>query len=164
MAATSYKKKPPPPPPPLSLPSLSCPGWRPPPRLHPPPAACDPIAIQPYLNALENPAYPPAEFHWRAPSAASVTADLRPGQILSVQMSWDRGWNASVDGRPVPIRGDKLGQVVVEPRCSGPCTVELNYDGGAEGRWARTIQRLAFGAGALWILRGVYRRRKNVSA
>src|ERR1017187_2391558 len=79
---------------------------------------------------------PPAEFHWRAPSAASVTADLRPGQILSVQMSWDKGWNASVDGRPVPIRGDKLGQVVVEPRCSGPCTVELNYDGGAEGRWA----------------------------
>jgi hypothetical protein len=129
-----------------------------------PPAAYDSIAMQPYLNALENPAYPPAEFHWRAPSAASVTADLRPGQILSVQMSWDKGWNASVDGRPVPIRGDKLGQVVVEPRCSGPCTVELNYDGGAEGRWARTIQRLAFGAGALWILTGVYRRRKNVSA
>jgi len=118
------------------------------------PVPYDSVAMRPYLAALENPAYAPADFHWHAPSAASATANLRPDQILSVQISWDKGWNASVAGRAVPIRGDKLGQVVIEPRCSGLCTVELNYDGGAEGRWARRIARLALAAGAFWILMG----------
>ena len=48
--------------------------------------------------------------------------------------------------------GDKLGQMVVEPRCTGPCTVELSYDGGTEGIYARAIQRLALAGGVLWIL------------
>jgi len=124
-----------------------------------PPVAYDSIVMQPYLAALESPAYPPAQFRWRAPSAASVTANLRPDQILSVQISWDKGWNASVDGRPVPVLGDKLGQMAIDPRCSGLCTVQLTYDGGAEGRWTRAIQRLAFAAGVIWILMGLWRRR-----
>ena len=121
------------------------------------PAAYSSAALQPYLAALDNPAYPAAEFHWRAPSEASVTANMRPGQILSVQITWDDGWNASVSGRPVHLWGDKLGQLVVEPRCDGPCPIDLKYDGGAEGRWARIIQRLAIGAGLLWLLAGLWR-------
>jgi hypothetical protein len=127
------------------------------------PVAYDTTAIQPYLAALDNPAYPPAAFHWRTPSAATVTADLRPEDILSVQVSWDKGWHASVGGRDVPSRGDKLGQIVVEPRCSGPCTVDLNYDGGAEGRWARAISRAALGGGTLWILAGILWRKRSDS-
>jgi hypothetical protein len=125
------------------------------------PVAYDTIAVQPYLAALENPAYPPAAFRWRAPSAASVTADLRAEDILSVQISWDKGWNASVGGRAVPAWGDKLGQMVIEPHCSGACTIDLNYDGGAEGRWARAIHRVALGGGALWILAAIAWRKKT---
>ena len=124
--------------------------------------AYDSSAVQPYLAALENPAYPPAEIRWGAPSAASVTADLRPEQILSVQISWDKGWNASVNGRPATISGDRLGQVVIEPRCNGLCTVELTYDGGAEGRWVRVIQRVAVALGAIWILMGLWRRKSSL--
>jgi hypothetical protein len=127
-----------------------------------PPVAYDSTAMQTYLAALENPAYPPAEFHWRAPSAATVTAEMRPEQILSVQISWDQGWNALVDGRPVTIRGDRLGQVVIEPHCNGLCRVEMTYDGGAEGRWARRIQRAAFAAGVIWILMAFWQRRTNL--
>jgi hypothetical protein len=126
------------------------------------PVGYNSVALQPYLAALENPAYPPAELHWRAPSAASVTADMRPEQILSAQFSWDKGWNASVGGRAVKIRGDRLGLVAIEPRCNGLCTVELTYDGGAEGRWARRIQWVALAAGVIWILMGLWRRRANM--
>jgi hypothetical protein len=118
-------------------------------------------ALDPYLAALDNPLYPAARFRWRAPSAAAVTADLRPDQVLSVQIAWDKGWNASVDGRPVSISGDELGQMVVKPNCGGPCTVELKYDGGAEGFYARAVDRLALAGGGLWILAAILWRKRS---
>ena len=118
-------------------------------------------ALDPYLAALDNPDYPPAAFQWRAPSAASVTADMQPDQVLSVQIAWDQGWRASVAGRKVPLWSDKLGQMVVEPRCSGPCTVEIVYDGGTEGIYARAIHRLAVAGGGLWILGAILWRKRS---
>jgi hypothetical protein len=117
-------------------------------------------ALDPYLAALDAPAYPAASFRWRAPSAATVTADLKPDQILSVQIAWDKGWNVSVGGRRVPTWSDTLGQMVVEPKCSGPCTVDLLYDGGTEGSYARAIDRLALAGGGLWILVAILWRKR----
>jgi hypothetical protein len=125
--------------------------------------AYDTVYVRPYLAALDSPAYPPAGFHWLGASAATVTADLRPEHVLSVQVSWDKGWNATVGGRPVRIWGDRLGQIVVAPQCNGPCTVDLKYDGGAEGRWARLISRGALGGGILWMIAGVLWRRRSDS-
>ena len=118
-------------------------------------------ALDPYLAALDNPLYPAARFRWRAPSAATVTADMQPDQILSVQIAWDKGWNASVDGRSVSIFGDELGQMVVAPKCGGPCTVELKYDGGTEGFYARAVDRLALAGGGCWILVAILWRRRS---
>ena len=125
------------------------------------PVAYNTVAIQPYLAALDNPAYPPAEFRWHSPGEASIAAALTPEQILSVQISWDKGWNASVEGRRIPAWGDKLGQMVLEPRCSGPCTVELKYDGGAEGRFARALSLLSLAGGATWILVAILWRKRS---
>jgi hypothetical protein len=118
-------------------------------------------ALDPYLAALDAPGYPAAQFRWRAPSVASVTADLKPDQVLSVQIAWDKGWNASVGGRPVPAWSDKLGQMVVEPKCSGPCTVELIYDGGTEGIYARAVDASALAGGGLWILVAILWRKRS---
>jgi hypothetical protein len=123
------------------------------------PAAYESDYLREYLAALNNPGYPAATMRWRGPSAASITVDLRPGQIVSVQMSYDKGWNATVAGRSVPMRRDRMGQTVIEPGCSGVCTVQLQYDGGAEGVWARWIQRLACAAGLAWMVMGAWRRK-----
>jgi hypothetical protein len=90
-----------------------------------------------------------------------ITANLQPEHILSVQISWDKGWKAYTAGRRVHAWGDKLGQMVVEPRCSGLCTVELKYDGGTEGIYARAIHRLALAGGGLWILVGMLWRKRS---
>jgi hypothetical protein len=108
-------------------------------------------ALAPYLAALDDPSLPPATFRWRDPATAAITADLRPEDLLSVQVTWDQGWNAKVNGQPRRVWGDKLGQVVVEPRCAGACAVELTYDGGWEQRLARWSSVLALAAGGLWI-------------
>ncbi len=110
--------------------------------------------LKPYLDALDDPLLPAADFRWRGTSAATITADLRPEHLLSVQITWDQGWNARVNGEPRHIWGDTLGQMVVAPRCSGPCTVELSYDGGTEMRVARSASGLALGGGIIWVLLG----------
>lgn len=123
------------------------------------PPAYDASSLRPYLAALEDPALPAADFEWHGSSAATIRANLRPEHLLSVQVTWDEGWNARVGGESRAVRSDKLGQMVVEPRCDGPCTVELVYDGGIQMRLARWISCIAFLGGILWIVVAICRKR-----
>ena len=115
----------------------------------PPSYYLKPIAA--YLAALDDPALPRTEFQWRGSSAASIVANLRPEHLLSIHVSWDEGWKARVNGQLRRVWGDKLGQLVVEPRCNGACTVELGYDGGAQVRFARILSILTLAAVLFWI-------------
>jgi hypothetical protein len=78
-----------------------------------------------------------------------------------VQVTYDKGWHARVKGDPRMVWGDKLGQMVVEPHCSGPCVVDLVYDGGGEMRFARTVSPLALLGGVTWIF--LWRRKRSDS-
>jgi len=118
-------------------------------------------AAQAYLAALDDPTLPRADFRWRGTGAARITAALRPEHLLSVQVTFDQGWHAAVNGAPRRIWGDKLGQIVVEPHCDGACTVDLVYDGGTEMRLARAASVTALAGGAIWILLGSMRWRKR---
>jgi hypothetical protein len=119
--------------------------------------------LDPYLAALDNPEYPAAEFRWKSASDAVITAPLKPDQVVSVQVSWDKGWTAYSGGHSIRTWGDKLGQMVLEPQCSGACTIELKYDGGAEGRFARAMSRLALAGGLCWILVALWRKRSGLT-
>lgn len=103
-----------------------------------------------YEAALEDERRAPARLAWRGPAEAVVEAELRPGEVLSVQVSYHPGWRAAVEGVAVPVRSDGLGLMVVEPHCSGPCAVRLKFDGGAEMWLARWAQAAAVVAGLLW--------------
>lgn len=116
------------------------------------PPGYDTKPLAAYLAALDDASLPPAAFEWRDPASATIRADLNPELLLSVQVTWDRGWRATVNGEPRRIWADKLGQVAIAPRCDGPCTVELKYDAGLEIGITRWISILALVGGALWIL------------
>jgi hypothetical protein len=124
-------------------------------------------SIQPlehYLAALDDPSLPDADFRWIGTGAAIITGNVRPQHILSVQITWDKGWSARVGGEPRRVWQDTLGQMAVAPLCSGRCTVELKYDGGVEQQAARWLSAAALLAGLASI---VFRRtsfRKRVSA
>jgi hypothetical protein len=117
------------------------------------PPAYYPKALDHYLAALDDPALPDASFTWRGTSAASIAGTFAPEQVLSVQVTFDKGWHAAVAGEPRPILPDKLGQMIVEPRCSGACVVELYYDGGAEQQTARWLSAVALLAGIVVVIR-----------
>ncbi|HSW50702.1 MAG TPA: hypothetical protein VLH09_11035, partial [Bryobacteraceae bacterium] len=70
------------------------------------------------------------------------------------------GWRATVGGEPRRVYGDNLGQLVVEPRCQGPCTVEINWGGGLEMLLARIASWGCLLAGIGWTL-GQYLLRRR---
>lgn len=95
--------------------------------------------VEPYVAALDDPRYPPAYFEWHGMSEAEIRASLQPGQVISVQIAYARGWEAFANGRRQPIRGDAIGQMVIEPDCVGPCEISLRYTGGIERTATRTL-------------------------
>jgi len=104
--------------------------------------AADVEPVRKLNTALENPALPVADFTWKSPSEAAVSATLRPEHLVMVQVSYHPGWRAMVNGSPRPLRRDGLGFMIVEPQCNGPCQIRLLYDGGTEMRVAQWVSAI----------------------
>ena len=115
-----------------------------------PPDASRPAELQPFLAALEDPGLPAATFRWLGTRQARIAADLRPGYLVAVQVAYHSGWSARVNGQGRRVWGDPLGLTIVDPRCDGPCVVDLAYDGGTEMTFFRVLSWLSIlgGAGA----------------
>ena len=114
--------------------------------------------LRPFVAALEDPALPAARFEWLNQHEARIETQMRPDQILSVQISYAPGWRASANEIPARVRRDALGLAIVEPRCSGPCRITLAYDGGAEHRWTLIAQGGGILIAILWPLALMRRR------
>jgi hypothetical protein len=107
--------------------------------------------IRPFVAALEDSSLPLAAIQWDSFSSGHIHATLRPGQVVSVQITYHPGWHAQVNGAPQPLVRDGLGLMIVKPDCSGPCTIDLSFDGGAEYKAARVASWLAALAALLWL-------------
>src|SRR5689334_17576695 len=105
--------------------------------------------LRKYVEALDDPSLPLAEMRWNGFRRISIRTSCTPGQLISVQTCYHRGWHAEANGRPAGVRRDGLGFLLLEPQCEGPCRVELTYDGG----WEYQLCRLA-SAATLLLLAG----------
>ena len=114
-----------------------------------PTSAADVEPLRPYVAALDDSSMPEAPFSWSSAHSARIVTNLAPGQVISWQESFHKGWHASVNGRDVPITRDALGVMIIDVQVTGPVTVDLNYDGGLEMRLAHGLS-----AGTLVILLG----------
>lgn len=92
-----------------------------------------------YVAALDDPTLPLARLDWTSPSRAVIDAAMIPGQLISVQETWMQGWRATANGRPVRVFGDKLGLIVIDPNCSGPCHIDLSFGLTVEGWIVRAL-------------------------
>jgi len=112
---------------------------------HAPINGIDLAEIRRYVEALDDPTLPEAQFLWRTQHSAEILADLAPGQVAQVQVTYHPGWHAAVNGAPATIVPDGLGFFAIAPDCTGRCRMELVYDGGRE-------QQIVQAASALLIL------------
>jgi hypothetical protein len=113
--------------------------------------------LEPYVRAINNPSYPQAAFSWLNQHQARVNAAFSPSQLLSMQISYFAGWHARVNGAERPVSADGLGMIVVDPGCSGPCTVDLSFEDTAELRWMRVIQIVAVVIGIALLVQSLRR-------
>ncbi len=98
--------------------------------------------IERYDAAIER---QPAQVRWTSRHSAVITAGMHADEFVSFQENWHPGWRATANGRPCRVSGDGLGLMLGEPRCEGPCRIELVYDGGWEMKLAWLACALALG-------------------
>jgi len=89
---------------------------------------------RPYVAALDDPSLPVPSLRWENPEDARIFAKIAPEQAVSVQITYDPGWRASVAGHSQRVRSDQLGMIIIEPNCLGDCAIDLEYTGGMERR------------------------------
>ena len=99
--------------------------------------------VEAFVAALEDPQYPAAEFEWKGMNEAVIRASVGAGQVVAVQMTYTPGWEAGKNGELQPIGRDGIGQMIVEPDCSGPCEITLRYTGGTERVLTRALSLMA---------------------
>lgn len=116
-----------------------------------PQGAYDLNEVRRFVEALQNPARPEAALRWTSRHSARITAQLTAGQRIEVQETWHAGWRASVQGQSRPVKRDGLEFMVIDPKCSGQCTIDLVYDGGLEMLLARLASAVSLFACLVWI-------------
>ena len=88
--------------------------------------------IRPYVAALADPSIQAATLTWENPDHGRILAKIPPADVISVQVTWDPGWQARVAQRRVPLKADQLGFILIDPRCSSNCSIDLEFTGGTE--------------------------------
>ncbi len=101
---------------------------------HAPHTGLETTEIERYVKAMDDPSLPEAQFVWQDRHTAVIDAQLKPQQVVSVQVTYSPGWRAAVNGAPLSVNKDGLGLIVLEPACQSRCEITLVYDGGLEWR------------------------------
>jgi hypothetical protein len=120
-----------------------------------PATARDIAPLENYVAALEDPSLPAADFEWEGRNRIRIRTNTIGRATISVQVGYHPGWHARSGGAPLPVKRDGLGLMWLQPVCSGPCEVQLDYDGGWELRLCRYLSCLAMASllGAFWFIR-----------
>ena len=114
---------------------------------HPPENGIDVKELRAFVAALDDERLPIANFRWSDTNTAEVSAVMERGQAVEVAVTWDPGWSATVEGRPVAVRQDGLGFLALEPECAGTCNIEMTWSAGWEPRVAIGLAVLALMTG-----------------
>ncbi len=70
--------------------------------------------VRAYARAVEQGPDEPASTAWRGTDELVVHARMAPGQAVLVQESYDPAWHAYAGGRPLPVRKDQLGLMLID--------------------------------------------------
>ncbi len=83
--------------------------------------------LQRYVGALEGGEDRGALWEWQGFSRARVRGTLEAGEAFATQVTYDRRWEAVVDGKRVETLADGLGQMWIRPGRTGDVDVSLRF-------------------------------------
>jgi hypothetical protein len=93
----------------------------------PPVYLADTAQLDRYVAAMEGPKSNGGVFTWANLSKAWIEGDIRPSDVVSVQIAYDPRWRATQDNRPIRTSQDALGQMVLHPTPKQATTITLEY-------------------------------------
>jgi hypothetical protein len=111
--------------------------------------------LERYVSALDDPGIAIAPMLWTGQGKAHIDSELHPGQVISVQVTFDRGWRAFSNGRELRVSRDGLGLMTIEADCQGQCAVDLEFGLDTERRICRVA---SWTAAILLALAGAFGR------
>ncbi len=119
----------------------------------PPVNGLDVTEVKRYVDSLAS----PAKVIWVGNSKAIIEASVAPGEVISFQENFHKGWRSNSG----TILQDGLGFMAIEGSCLGFCRIELTFDGGLEMAFAKACSFTALAGGIAWAF--YFRRRRPLS-
>lgn len=114
----------------------------------------DTAGIERYVAALNDTSMAPADFQWQGRDRIHIRTNVMPGQAISIQVSFNSGWKAALNGRRCKLNRDGLGLMWIVPGSAGPCDVELDYTGSCELWLCRGLSVAGIVGSIVLLLRG----------
>jgi hypothetical protein len=119
--------------------------------------------VERYVAALDDASLPGDVMAWPDPNHGHIDTILHPGQVLSIQSTYDKGWIATANGKTASVTRDAIGMSVVHAECAGACSVDFIFDGGFERKLCRVLSWLTFLGGLAGGLVAFFRQRRGVT-
>ena len=88
--------------------------------------AVDLSKVEAYVDWIDEKAKK-VEWQWLNNQEAKIRANVGENELVSVQITYDKGWRAYQNGRRLKIKKDVLGNLVVEPRKLGEQEIYLKH-------------------------------------
>lgn len=85
----------------------------------------DSSAMEQYVEGASG-SIPPT-VKWNESQKATISAQLKETQVLSLKITSAPGWKAYVGGKRVPIEKDALDFMVIKPGCTAACEIDLQW-------------------------------------
>lgn len=89
--------------------------------------AVDTDALEQYVDYIDGAPAGQAEFSWLDNNRAKIKATLQKNEAIGIQVTYDPGWKAFINGCKVPLKKDVLGFIFLEPENSGSMEIDLGY-------------------------------------
>jgi uncharacterized membrane protein YfhO len=70
--------------------------------------------LRKYVSVVEEPGQPAAALTWHGTDEFDVDAQVPAAHSILVQESWDSAWHADENGRPLPVRRDAMGFMLID--------------------------------------------------
>ena len=109
-------------------------------------------ALRAYVAVVENGPDSPATVDWEGTDAMRVKARIAAGESILVQETYDPGWHAYSQGKPLRIAKDTMDFMAIEAPL-GEDEISLVFETPLENRIGFGVTLLAIGA-CLWLLAG----------
>lgn len=80
-----------------------------------------------YVRGLEDEGRPRLSTQWRGPSEIEIRGEVPEKMLVSVLVSYDGGWRAEQDGRPLVVDRDANDHILLRPAAAAQTAIRLRY-------------------------------------